>query len=89
MATGPKGEKHLCGACGQWHAPHRPDNCIQVPVCQTCWKLIPLDTRVWALSLAKMTSRVDALDNTLHELLDGVVEAIAASKKTGGGYSDN
>ena len=78
MATGPKGEKHLCG----------PDNCTQVAICHACWKLIPLNTRVWALSLAKMTSRADALDNTLHELLDGVVEAIAASKKTGR-YDDN
>jgi hypothetical protein len=36
-----------------------------------------------------MTSTVSALDNSIHELLDGVVEAIAASKKNGGGYEDN
>jgi hypothetical protein len=60
-----------------------------VPICHACWKLIPLDTRVWALSLAKITSRVDALDNSIHELLDGVIEAIAASKKSGSGYNDN
>jgi hypothetical protein len=36
-----------------------------------------------------MTSRVSALDNSIHELLDGVVEAIAASKKSGGDYEEN
>ena len=35
-----------------------------------------------------MTSTVAGLDNSIHELLDGVVEAIAASKKTGR-YDDN
>jgi hypothetical protein len=80
MATGPKGERHLCGSCGTWHAQHRPDNCIAVPICPECWRQISINTRVWALSLASMTSTVSALDNSIHELLDGVVESIAATQ---------
>jgi hypothetical protein len=90
MATGPKGEKHLCGSCGNWHAPHRPDNCTQVPICVDCWKTASVNARVFALSLAKVSASVGALDNTVVELLDGVTSAVAAVQRgSGRSNSDN
>ncbi len=89
MATGPKGEKHLCGSCQKWHAPHRPDNCVQVPICPECWKAANVNTRIFALSLAKVSSGMGSLDNTVVEAVDAVVSALAAQKKSCGDFSEN
>ena len=90
MATGPKGEKHLCGSCQKWHAPHRPDNCTQIPICPECWKQATVDTRISALSLAKVASGIGSLDSTVLEMMDSIVTALAAKQaNSSSGYSEN
>ena len=90
MATGPKGQKHLCGSCQKWHEPHRPDNCIQVPICPECWKAANVNTRVFALSLAKVSSSVACLDGSVLEAMEAIIAAMKAKgKDSGSGYSDN
>ena len=89
MATGPNGERHLCGSCGCWHAPHRPDNCTQVPICAKCWSDAGVNARIFALSLAKVSASVGALDNTVVDLLQGVTSVVAASGREDGRHSNN
>ena len=81
MKTGPKGERHLCGACGQWHEPHRPDNCTPVPICEKCWRQASVNAKLFALTLGHVSSCISGLDNSVIELLDGVTSAFAASQK--------
>jgi len=90
MATGLKGEKHLCGVCKNWHMPHRPDNCTQIPICPECWKSANINTRIFALSCAGVASKVAGLDRSVLELLDGVTSVVTASQRgTGPDNSGN
>jgi hypothetical protein len=67
-----------------------PDNTTLVPVCPECWKEINVNTRVFALSLATVSSRMVSVDTTLLEMMDTIVSALAAQKKNSGNeFSEN
>ncbi len=90
MAKGPKGERHLCGACGQWHEPHMPDNCTFVPVCTTCWGQIGFNARVFALTLSRASTCIENLDRTIFEGIDGaILKLVEARMKEMNKHSDN
>lgn len=90
MAKGPKGERNLCAACSEWHEPHMPDNCTLVPVCKSCWGKTSLNARVFAIALARMTSRVAALDQTIFEGIDAaILNLVEARLKEMNRHSDN
>jgi hypothetical protein len=82
--------QRLCGSCGKWHAPHMPDNTTLVPICPECWKQATVDTRISALSLATVSSRMVSVDTTLLEMMDSIVTALAAKQaNSSSGYSEN
>jgi len=80
MKCGPKGESHLCGACGSWHSAHMPDNCTEVPICPKCWKESPISTRVFAITCARMATRVESLDNTIFQGIEGAIVDLVQAK---------
>lgn len=90
MATGPKGEKHLCAGCGKWHEAHRPDNCSAVPVCKDCWQKASINTKLFAISMARNSRVIEDLDRTIYEGIDAaILRLVDARLKEMGRHSDN
>jgi len=90
MAKGPNGERNLCAACGQWFLPYMPDNSTIVPICPPCWENTSLNAKVFAISLARMTARVAALDQTIFEGIDGaILKLVEARAKEMNRHRDN
>ena len=90
MTKGPNGEHRLCASCGAWHLPHCPDNCTNVPICEACWKKCPISTRVFAISCARVSARVEALDNTIFQGIEGaIVDLVQQKASRMGEYGNN
>lgn len=73
MQKGPKGERHLCACCGEWHAPHCPDNGTMVPVCPSCWSKMNINSKAFLIGQMIQASSIEALSNVILRGIDGAI----------------
>jgi hypothetical protein len=73
MQKGPKGERHLCAGCGEWHAPHCPDNATLVPMCPSCWGKMNINAKAFMISQMNNSATIDALANVILRGVDGAI----------------